>query len=175
MVCRWEPNRKQEPFAYICSPQGLCTVGPQAWGYRPVSKDSPEHLLTFPSLLASSSPLLCPRKLTNKQEQLVEAARDRPRDMLTASGGTERADTPGHTHEGRMGLETFQGAHIGRARRVEGPNTQVRSLTAHRDGLARAGCSPAAVQLSGLIDCDCLEGCSHHESGGTVMAHSQTG
>ena len=30
MICRWEPSRRQAPFAYMFSPQALCMVGPQA-------------------------------------------------------------------------------------------------------------------------------------------------
>lgn len=48
--------------------------------------------------LSPSRPSRDPETLTNSWERWVEAARDRPRDMSTASEGAERADTQGYTH-----------------------------------------------------------------------------
>lgn len=109
MICRWESSRRQVPFMYMFTPQALCTVGPQAWGQRPVwVRGAPEHAPSFslsPSLLcpprhsvSPSRPSRDPETLTNSWERWVEAARDRPRDMSTASEVAERADTQGHTH-----------------------------------------------------------------------------
>ena len=109
MVCRRESSRRQVPFMYMFSPQALCTVGPQAWGQRPAwVRGAPEHAPFFslsPSLLgpprhsvSPSRPSRDPETLTNSWERWVEAARDRPRDMSTASEVAERADTQGHTH-----------------------------------------------------------------------------
>ena len=105
-VCRRESSRRQEPLAYMFSPQALGMVGPQACGQRPVwTRGSPErspHLHPQPQLLLAPVPPLrsswAPEKLTSNEERLVEAARDRPRDIFTASGGAGRADTEGHTH-----------------------------------------------------------------------------
>lgn len=54
----------------------------------------PNPLSTYFSLKT----LQDPETLTNSWERWVEAARDRPRDMSTASEVAERADTQGHTH-----------------------------------------------------------------------------
>lgn len=84
------------------------------WGHRPGDTEgywerlslscSPSHSSTsaihkIPNLRSRRSPLLpsgpfCdPGKLTSNLEGLVVAARDRPRDIFTASGGTKETDT----------------------------------------------------------------------------------
>ena len=77
MICRWEPSRRQAPFAYMFSPQALCMVGPQAWGQRPVwARGPPEH---FPSFSPSPSllwPLFLPRDLPGTQKRSPAARRD---------------------------------------------------------------------------------------------------
>ena len=69
-----------------------------------IGKGAPRTLALFspnPSLLWSQPllTLLWPRELTNNLERLIEATRDRPRDMFTACGEAEREGTCGHTHK----------------------------------------------------------------------------
>lgn len=103
-----ELSRKQSPVKYIFSLHVWCTVGPQALGQRGMingacsvgllSSPCTSNLHKTPSP-AAPCPYSCPqdllvrpRALTNSQEGLVAAARDRPRDMFTASGGTVEID-----------------------------------------------------------------------------------
>lgn len=50
-----------------------------------------------------------------------------------------------------------------------------KSLTIQQDGPTQAGGSQAVVQTSCFVDCDHLQGGSHHESGGTTRTDSHRG
>ena len=104
-----EASRKQNPVKCMFSLHAWCTVGPQACGQRGLvggvapASVPPSHPNTFtlhetPSTSSPRSPLFpsgCsrdPGQLTSSRKGLVVATMDRPRDMFTASGGTEGTD-----------------------------------------------------------------------------------
>ena len=91
MTCRWEPSRRQVPFMYMLSPQALCTVGPQAWGQRPVwVRGAPEHSPSFslrPSLLSLNPVnLFLPQDPPGTQKHSPTAGRDGWRPPGTGPG-----------------------------------------------------------------------------------------
>lgn len=83
---------------------------------------SPDPNLLWPQPLLT---LLWPSELTNSQEWLIEAARDRPRDMFPACRGAEREGAHGHTHRHTL----TGGEDLGwRLRRVDSSVGELRAL-----------------------------------------------
>ena len=96
MICRWELSRRQVPFRYMFSPQALCTVGPQAWGQRPVwVRGPPEHSPAFslsPSLLSTPHPLS-----TYFSLKTLQGPRN-THQQLGEMGGGRQGQAQGHVH-----------------------------------------------------------------------------
>lgn len=136
----------------------------------------------LPLLLAQPQPPLAPvpplrpswdpETLTSSQERSVEATRDRPKDVFTASGGAERTDTQGHTQGHTLVWGDSPSWRLRRGRSGVGGLKALIPGASHslfsKMGRHKPVAARAVVQTSCFVDCDHLQGGSHHESGGTT-------